>query len=115
MEREYYEIDEETRERVTLAREEGKKVVACGTTGIRALESWAFEEEKSKGWTDLFIHPPFEFKVATAIITNFHLPKSTPLLLVSSFAGRDTILTAYEKALEAGYRFFSYGDAMLLL
>jgi S-adenosylmethionine:tRNA ribosyltransferase-isomerase len=115
MDREYYDIPADTRERLRRSKEEGKRVVACGTTGVRALESWGFGRGSAQGWTDLFIYPPYEFKVVSTMITNFHLPKSTPLLMVSSFAGKDNILAAYKEALEAGYRFFSYGDAMLLL
>jgi S-adenosylmethionine:tRNA ribosyltransferase-isomerase len=115
MEREFYEIPERTREEIRKARREGKRVFACGTTGVRGLESWAFREERISGWTDLFIYPPYDFQVVTALITNFHLPRSTPLMLVSSFAGKDHILTAYREAIRTGYRFFSYGDAMLLL
>lgn len=90
------------------------KAVAVGTTTCRALETWARTGEAS-GWTDLFITPPFEFKVVQALVTNFHLPKSTLLMLVCAFAGRERIFAAYEEAIREKYRFFSYGDAMLLL
>ncbi len=89
-------------------------VAAAGTTTCRALESWARTGALS-GWTDLFIHPPFEFKVVRKLLTNFHLPKSTLLMLVCAFAGRERILAAYEEAVRERYRFFSYGDAMLIL
>ncbi len=90
------------------------KAVAVGTTTCRALETWA-RTGKTSGWTDLFIHPPFEFKVVKALVTNFHLPKSTLLMLACAFAGRERLLAAYEEAIREGYRFFSYGDAMLIL
>ena len=89
-------------------------VVAVGTTTCRALESWA-STGKASGWTDIFIHPPYEFKAVKALVTNFHLPKSTLLMLVSAFAGRERVLAAYEEAVKEKYRFFSYGDAMLIL
>jgi S-adenosylmethionine:tRNA ribosyltransferase-isomerase len=90
------------------------KVVAVGTTTCRTLETWARTGRKA-GWTDLFITPGFEFKVVRALVTNFHLPRSTLLLLVCAFAGRERILAAYEEAVREKYRFFSYGDAMLIL
>lgn len=104
MEPEYYEIPDPP---------EGQ-VAAVGTTTCRALETWARTGERS-GWTSLFIYPPFEFKAVSALVTNFHLPKSTLLMLVSAFAGRERILAAYEEAIRERYRFFSYGDAMLIL
>jgi S-adenosylmethionine:tRNA ribosyltransferase-isomerase len=90
------------------------KVVAVGTTTCRALETWARTGQTS-GWTDLFITPGFEFKVVQSLITNFHVPKSTLLMLVCAFAGRERILDAYAEAVKEKYRFFSYGDAMLIL
>jgi S-adenosylmethionine:tRNA ribosyltransferase-isomerase len=90
------------------------KVVAVGTTTCRALEAWARTGQVA-GWTDLFITPPFEFKVVKALVTNFHLPRSTLLMLVCAFAGRERILAAYGEAIREKYRFFSYGDAMLIL
>lgn len=115
MEAEYYEIYDDVAEELIKAKERGKKIVACGTTVTRALESWDLGEGPQKGWTELFIYPPYKFKVIDALITNFHLPGGTPILLVSAFLGREKLLTAYKEALEKGYRFFSYGDAMLLL
>ena len=88
--------------------------VAIGTTTCRALESWA-ATGRSSGWTDLFIRPPYEFKAVKALLTNFHLPRSTLLMLVCAFAGRERVLAAYEEAVREKYRFFSYGDAMLIL
>lgn len=88
--------------------------VAVGTTSCRALESWA-ATGRTSGWTELFIRPPYEFKAVKALLTNFHLPKSTLLMLVCAFAGRERVLAAYEAAVKERYRFFSYGDAMLIL
>jgi S-adenosylmethionine:tRNA ribosyltransferase-isomerase len=90
------------------------KVVAVGTTTCRALETWALTG-KSSGWTDLFITPGFEFKAVKSLVTNFHIPKSTLLMLVCALAGRERILDAYAEAVKERYRFFSYGDAMLIL
>ncbi len=104
MEPEYYEVPEPP----------GGPVAAVGTTTCRALETWARTGLRS-GWTDLFVHPPFEFKAVKALVTNFHLPRSTLLMLVCAFAGRERTLAAYEEAIREGYRFFSYGDAMLIL
>ena len=104
MEGEFYEIVDPPQERV----------VAVGTTTCRALETWA-RTGATSGWSNLFIHPPFEFKAVKALVTNFHVPKSTLLMLVSAFAGREKILEAYQEAVERGYRFYSYGDAMLIL
>jgi S-adenosylmethionine:tRNA ribosyltransferase-isomerase len=87
---------------------------AVGTTTCRALETWA-RTGRTEGWTDLFIRPPFEFKAVRRLLTNFHLPRSTLLMLVCAFAGRERVLAAYEEAVREGYRFFSYGDAMLIL
>ncbi|MBI2901397.1 MAG: tRNA preQ1(34) S-adenosylmethionine ribosyltransferase-isomerase QueA [Planctomycetes bacterium] len=106
---ERFEIPDETVAAVRRAR----RVVAVGTTVCRTLETWARTGETS-GTSGLFIHPPFEFKVVGALLTNFHLPKSTLLMLVCAFAGRERVLAAYAEAIERGYRFFSYGDAMLL-
>jgi S-adenosylmethionine:tRNA ribosyltransferase-isomerase len=89
-------------------------VAAVGTTTCRALETWA-RTGKTSGWTDLFLRPPCEFKAVKALLTNFHLPRSTLLMLVCAFAGRERVLAAYEEAVRERYRFFSYGDAMLVL
>lgn len=112
---EYYEISDGLKEKILKAKAEGRRVVAVGTTVTRALES-AFKEEvvKLKGMTDIFIYPPYEFKVVDAMVTNFHLPKSTLIMLVSAFAGGEFILEAYDKAVNEKYRFFSYGDAMFI-
>ena len=103
---------------VAAARERRGRVVAAGTTVVRVLETQARPGrlvEEGSGWTDLFIYPGYEPKVVDALVTNFHLPGSTLLMLVSAFAGRERILEAYRRALEKGYRFYSYGDAMLIL
>jgi S-adenosylmethionine:tRNA ribosyltransferase-isomerase len=118
MDRERYEIDEEPAAAIRRTRERGGRVVAVGTTVIRTLESAALvgggEVRAGAGATELFITPGFRFQVVDALLTNFHLPRSTLLMLVSAFAGRERILAAYEEAIRAGYRFYSYGDAMLV-
>ncbi|HEY6320658.1 MAG TPA: tRNA preQ1(34) S-adenosylmethionine ribosyltransferase-isomerase QueA [Thermoanaerobaculia bacterium] len=119
MDRERYEIPEETAAAVARARAGGRRVVAVGTTVVRALEGAAVaaaangEVPAGAGATDLFITPGFRFQAVDALLTNFHLPCSTLLMLVSAFAGRERVLAAYQEALGLGYRFFSYGDAML--
>jgi len=117
MHAEYYEISRESAERINAAKQEGRRVIAVGTTVVRTLESAAGENGVKAGgrWTSLFIHPPYQFRVVDAMVTNFHLPKSTLLVLVCSFASRELILRAYETAKREGYRFYSYGDAMLIL
>lgn len=118
MMRERYRIEGPVFERVRKAKEEGRRVVAVGTTSTRALESCVrdgFAKPRLEGATDLFIYPGFEFKVVDALLTNFHLPESTLLMLVSAFAGRELVLKAYREAVEREYRFFSYGDSMLII
>ncbi len=118
MEAEYYEVRPEAARAIAAARREGGRVVVVGTTGVRTLESAASDGETVEprsGWTELFITPGFTFRVTDALITNFHLPRSTPLLLVCAFAGRERILEAYAEAVRRGYRFASFGDAMLIL
>jgi S-adenosylmethionine:tRNA ribosyltransferase-isomerase len=102
---------------VSAARARGGRVVAVGTTVVRTLEAYAEGDRVRPGGgpCDLFIYPGFEFRVVDAMITNFHLPRSTLLMMVSAFAGRDRVLAAYREAVREGYRFYSYGDAMLLL
>ena len=100
-----------------MAKKEGRRVVAVGTTSIRTLEAAASSTgtvEAGSGWTNIFIYPGYEFKVVDAIITNFHLPKSTLIMLISAFAGRAFTLEAYRTAVAEAYRFFSFGDAMLI-
>jgi S-adenosylmethionine:tRNA ribosyltransferase-isomerase len=118
MEEEEYHLNEEVAERINNARCLGKKIVAVGTTTTRALESAANEDgtvRAGRHRTNLFIYPGYQFRVIDHLITNFHLPRSTLLLLVSAFAGRDLILKAYAEAVAQQYRFYSYGDAMLIL
>jgi S-adenosylmethionine:tRNA ribosyltransferase-isomerase len=117
MEPETYEVSEVVSRALTAARRERRRVVAVGTTTVRALESAAGAEGvcAAAGWTDLTITPGYRFRVVDALLTNFHLPRSSLLLLVAAFAGRERILAAYGHAIAAGYRFYSYGDAMLVL
>ena len=118
MEAEWIEISEETAREIDEAKKRGAKVIAVGTTTTRALESFSDEEGKvssGKGMTSLFIRPPFRFRVVDGLVTNLHLPKSTLIMLVSAFAGKDFIGKAYTEAIEKRYRFYSYGDAMLIL
>jgi S-adenosylmethionine:tRNA ribosyltransferase-isomerase len=123
MHAESYEILPETAQRMKEARAAGRPILAIGTTVVRALEASALRAAESgsselllpgKADASLFIHPGFHFRVVDALLTNFHLPKSTLLALVSAFAGRDKILAAYNHAVKAGYRFYSYGDCMLI-
>ena len=124
MEPETFEISEEAAERINRALSDGRRVVAVGTTCVRTLEHAAraaagpsdrTRVQPGRGETDLFIYPGFEFRVVGALLTNFHLPRSTLLLLVSAFAGREFVLRAYRHAVDEGYRFYSYGDCMLVL
>ncbi len=110
---EYVEVPKEVVERIKEIKERGGRVVAVGTTVVRALETAGYKP--FKGFTDLYIKPGHRFAVVDAMITNFHLPKSSLLVLVSTFAGREFILRAYKEAVEKGYRFYSYGDAMLIV
>jgi S-adenosylmethionine--tRNA ribosyltransferase-isomerase len=114
MHEEYFIIPKETLEMIKKTKENKKSVVAVGTTVVRALETYG-KFGKTEGFTDIFIYPPYEFKIVDKLITNFHLPKSTLLMLVSAFADRDFILRAYNEAVKEKYRFFSYGDAMLIV
>ncbi len=120
---EWCELSEVTAELINRARDNGGRIIAVGTTSVRTLESAARSSKQKElsniaaytGATDLFILPGFQFALVDGMITNFHLPKSTLLMLVSAFAGRETILRAYEAAKQDGYRFYSFGDAMLIL
>lgn len=114
MHKEYFSIPSDTIDAVRSVKKNGGKIFAVGTTSARSLEYWA-KEGKMEGDNDLFIYPGFKFKIVDHLITNFHLPKSTLLLLVSAFAGKDFIFEAYRQAIEERYRFFSYGDSMLIL
>jgi len=114
---EYYEIPKNTAEGITKANEEGRRVILVGTTTVRAVETASNDEvvRSEKGWTGLFIRPGYEFQSGMdLLLTNFHLPKSTLIMLVSAFAGRERVLNAYNEAVEEEYRFYSFGDAMLM-
>lgn len=117
MHSEYYEIDEETAQYLNDAKRNGKRIVSVGTTSLRTLESNYAKYNKFKSTkeeTDIFIYPGYQFKAIDSLITNFHLPKSTLLMLVSALAGRENILKSYEEAIKEKYRFFSFGDAMFI-
>ena len=113
MHSEWYDVPVVTQQAIAACRARGGRIVAVGTTSVRTLESWALTG-KTTGDTTIFITPGFEFKVVDALVTNFHLPKSSLMMLVSAFAGFDHIMALYAHAIQANYRFFSYGDAMLL-
>ena len=118
MDAEYYRVDEEACKIVNKARLGGHRICSVGTTTMRALESSSTAEKllkPSEGWTNTFIHPPYQFNIADALITNFHLPKTSLLIMVCAFAGYDLTMEAYKRAIKDKYRFFSYGDAMLLI
>ena len=117
MHSEYYVLSRETADLINTAKEKGGRVIAVGTTSNRTLESIADENGKvheKSGWTDIFIYPGYKFKIVNALITNFHLPESTLIMLVSAFAGQDLVMGAYDMAVKEKYRFFSFGDAMFL-
>jgi S-adenosylmethionine:tRNA ribosyltransferase-isomerase len=117
MHSEFYMISEEAAEKINRAKESGHRVIAVGTTSTRTMEAAADENGKlheCSGWTDIFIYPGYQFKVIDALITNFHLPESTLVMLVSALAGREHVLHAYEVAVKERYRFFSFGDAMFI-
>ncbi|MCD6412149.1 S-adenosylmethionine:tRNA ribosyltransferase-isomerase, partial [bacterium] len=115
------EIEKEVAEFLNQAKENSQRIIAVGTTVVRTLESFAFKTKKGfrvksgRKKTNLFIYPGYQFKIVDALITNFHLPKSTLLLLVSAFASKELILKCYQEAIKRKYRFFSFGDAMLIL
>ncbi|MEY8386728.1 tRNA preQ1(34) S-adenosylmethionine ribosyltransferase-isomerase QueA [Oscillospiraceae bacterium 38-13] len=118
MHSEYCTIPPETAELINRTKAEGGRVICVGTTSCRTLESWAGEDghmEPRCGWTDIFLYPGCRFKVMDGLVTNFHLPESTLIMLVSAFAGREAVLNAYREAVAERYRFFSFGDAMLIL
>ena len=117
MHSEYYVLSQETADKINRCRENGGKICCVGTTSVRTLETVADENghlEPARGYTDIFIYPGYKFKITNALVTNFHLPKSTLLMLVSALSGRETILKAYNEAVKEKYRFFSFGDAMLI-
>lgn len=117
MHSEFYIMTEEVADKINSAKERGNRVIAVGTTSVRTVESIADESGKVReksGFTNIFIYPPYKFKCVDALITNFHLPESTLLMLVSSLSSREIILNAYKKAVKERYRFFSFGDAMFI-
>jgi len=117
MHSEFCMVPEETARVITETRRAGGRVVAVGTTSCRTLESFSNEDgtmDAHSGWTNIFIYPGYRFKCVDALVTNFHLPESTLIMLVSALAGRENVLTAYRTAVEEKYRFFSFGDAMLI-
>ncbi len=118
MHAEYCVIPPETAETINAARAAGGRIIAVGTTSCRTLESFAAEDgaiTSRSGWTDIFIYPGYRFKVVDALITNFHLPESTLIMLVSAFCGYENTMHFYKVAVEEKYRFFSFGDACLIL
>ena len=118
MHSEFYQIDEEAAEKINRAKNGGGRVICVGTTSCRTIESAAAEDghlEPCSGWTEIFIYPGYQFKMLDCLITNFHLPESTLIMLVSAIAGREHVLEAYEEAVKERYRFFSFGDAMFLV
>ena len=118
MHSEYYNVSKETADMIEATKKAGKRVIAVGTTSIRTLETVARDNDghvvPGSGWTDIFISPGYEFRVVDAFVTNFHLPKSTLVMLVSAYLGREFTLEAYQHAIEERYRFFSFGDAMFV-
>ncbi len=118
MHSEFYMVDEEAARKVNETRQNGGRVICVGTTSCRTIESAAGEDgilRAGSGWTEIFIYPGYHFKLMDALITNFHLPESTLLMLVSALAGREHVLNAYEEAIRERYRFYSFGDAMLVM
>lgn len=118
MHSEFYMIEQEAADKINTAKAAGKRIICVGTTSCRTIESAADENgmlKESSGWTEIFIYPGYQFKVLDCLITNFHLPESTLLMLVSALAGRENVLAAYEEAVKNKYRFFSFGDAMFLI
>lgn len=117
MHSEYCHIPAETAEIITRTKAAGGRVICVGTTSCRTIESWAGEDgtlREAAGWTNIFIYPGYHFKVLDGLITNFHLPESTLIMLVSALAGREHVMAAYEEAVKERYRFFSFGDAMFI-
>ena len=118
MHSEYYSVDEQAAERLNLAKSEHRRIIAVGTTSVRVLESCTNSDgivQSGSGNTEIFIYPEYKFKSVDALITNFHLPESTLIMLVSAFCGREETLYFYKYAVDNEYRFFSFGDACLLL
>ncbi len=118
MHSEYYRLSEETAKQINETRSKGGRIIAVGTTSVRTLETIADDNgtvTAGEGWTEKFIYPGYQYKIVDGMVTNFHLPKSTLIMLVSAFAGRENVLRAYATATEEKYRFFSFGDAMLVI
>lgn len=118
MDAEFYRIDDQSASTVNASKNGGNKVCAVGTTTMRTIESAVSATgllKASEGWTNLFVYPPYDFSIANSMITNFHLPKSSVLIMVAAFGGYDLVMQAYEEAVKEKYRFFSYGDAMLII
>ena len=118
MHSEFYQIDEAAAEKINRAKDKGNRVICVGTTSCRTVESAADEKGRLRacsGWTEIFIYPGYRFRILDGLITNFHLPESTLIMLVSALAGREQTLAAYEAAIQERYRFFSFGDAMLVI
>ncbi|MHB1418165.1 MAG: tRNA preQ1(34) S-adenosylmethionine ribosyltransferase-isomerase QueA [Bacillota bacterium] len=118
MHSEYFQVDDTAAETINQARQRGGRLVAVGTTAARTLETVADEQgiiQPGSGWTEIFIYPGYQFRALNGLITNFHLPRSTLLMLVSALAGRENVLNAYDEAIQQRYRFFSFGDAMLII
>ena len=116
MHAEYFSISSNSLRKLQSFKRSRKPIICLGTTSVRVLETLALNNfEKNSGWTDLFIYPPYNFRMVQGLLTNFHLPKSTLLIMVSAFYGRKKLLEAYCAAVEEKYRFFSYGDCMLIL
>ncbi|AVQ99500.1 tRNA preQ1(34) S-adenosylmethionine ribosyltransferase-isomerase QueA [Oceanobacillus iheyensis] len=118
MHSEFYHMSQETADTLNQIKEQGGRIISVGTTSTRTLETIARDNGtfvETSGWTDIFIYPPYQFRAVDGLITNFHLPKSTLIMLVSALADKDSILRAYEEAVREKYRFFSFGDAMLII
>jgi len=118
MDAEYYRIDQKAADVVNTAKMGGNRVCAVGTTTMRTIESSVSATgmlKASEGWTNLFIYPPYDFSIANSMITNFHLPKTSLIIMVAAFGGFDLVMEAYQEAIKEKYRFFSYGDAMLII
>ena len=117
MHAEFYRVSQETADVLNATRERGDRVICVGTSAVRLLETLVRKTDKfeaCEGWTDIFIYPGFEWKAVDGMVTNFHLPKSTLIMMISAMAGFDFVMEAYSAAIEERYRFFSFGDAMLI-
>ena len=117
MHREFYTVSQEAADAVNKAKAEGRRIIAVGTTSVRTLEAACKDGKLQAGgnWTNIFIYPGYKYQLVDALVTNFHLPQSTLLMLISAFATKEQVFAAYEEAIKERYRFFSFGDAMLIL